>query len=71
MRRVWFGGAGIIIGLAAAVILWNGPNLYAFADSWHSAESTLMVGAAITVEGGRGRFRSHLMPWACDYPVDS
>jgi hypothetical protein len=51
MRRVCFGGAGIILELAAAVILWNGPDLYAFADSWHSAEFTRMVGAAIIVEG--------------------
>jgi hypothetical protein len=51
MRRALLCCAGIVLGLAAGVILWNGPDLYALADSWHSAEFTRMVGVGIMVEG--------------------
>src|SRR5438309_9161946 len=33
MRRALLCCAGIILGFAAGVILWNGPDLYTFADS--------------------------------------
>jgi hypothetical protein len=51
MRRVLLFCGGILLGLAAGTILWNGPDLYAFADSWHSAAFTRMVGLGIIVEG--------------------
>jgi hypothetical protein len=42
---------GIVLGLAAETILWNGPNLYAFAGPWHSAAFTRIVGVGVIVEG--------------------
>ena len=51
MRRVLLSCVGIVLGLAAETILWNGPDLYAFADSWHSAAFTRTVGVGIIVEG--------------------
>ena len=51
MRRVLLFCGGTFLGLAAGTILWNGPDLYAFADSWHSAALTRMVGLGIIVEG--------------------
>jgi len=52
MRRAWLFCVGIVLGLAAEIILWNGPDLYAFADSWHSAAFTRIVGVGVIVEGG-------------------
>jgi hypothetical protein len=51
MRRVLLFCVGIILGLAAETILWNGPDLYAYADSWHSAAFTRIVGVGVIVEG--------------------
>jgi hypothetical protein len=51
MRRALLIGVAIVFGLAAEAILGNGPDLYWFWDSWHSAEFTRMVGVAIIVEG--------------------
>jgi hypothetical protein len=42
---------GIVLGLAAETILWNGPDLYAFTDPWHSAAFTRIVGVGVIVEG--------------------
>jgi hypothetical protein len=51
MRRALLFCVGIVLGLAAETILRNGPDLYAFADSWHSAAFTRIVGVAVIVEG--------------------
>jgi hypothetical protein len=51
MRRVLLFCLGIALGLAAVVILWNGPDLYLFTDPWHAAEFTRIVGVAVIVEG--------------------
>ena len=51
MRRALLFCVGIGLGLAAETILWNGPDLYAFADSWHSATFTRIVGVGVIVEG--------------------
>jgi hypothetical protein len=42
---------GIVLLLAAEAILWNGPAIYSFADSWHSAVFTRIVGVGVIVEG--------------------
>ena len=52
MRRALLFCVGIVLGLAAETILRNGPDLYAFADSWHSAAFTRIVGVEVIVEGG-------------------
>jgi hypothetical protein len=51
MRRALLFCVGIVLGLAAEIILWHGPDLYAFADSWHSAAFTRIVGVGVIVEG--------------------
>src|SRR5262245_44299910 len=51
MRRALLCCAGIVLGLAADAILWNGPDLYLLTDSWHSAEFRRIVGVAVIVEG--------------------
>jgi hypothetical protein len=51
MRRALLFCVAIVLGLAAQTILWNGPDLYLFTDSWHSAEFTRIVGVAVIVEG--------------------
>jgi hypothetical protein len=44
---------GIVLASAAVTILWHGPALYldTFADPWHSAAFTRIVGVAVIVEG--------------------
>ena len=51
MRRAFLFCVALVLGLAAQTILWNGPDLYLFTDSWHSAEFTRIVGVAVIVEG--------------------
>ena len=51
MRRALLFCVGIVLGLTAETILWNGPDLYASADSWHSAAFTRIVGMGVIVEG--------------------
>jgi hypothetical protein len=51
MRRGLLFFRGTVLGLAAGTTLWNTPDLYRFADSWHSAAFTRMVSLGIIVEG--------------------
>jgi hypothetical protein len=51
MRRALLLCVGVVLGLAAEAILWNAPDLYAFADAWHSAALTRTVGVGVIVEG--------------------
>jgi hypothetical protein len=51
MRRALLCCVGIVLGLAAKTILWNGPDLYLFTDSWHSAAFTRLLGVGVIVEG--------------------
>ena len=51
MRRALLLGVGIVLGLAAVTILWNGPGLYLLANGWHSAAFTRIVGVGVIVEG--------------------
>jgi len=51
MRRALLSCVGIVLGLAAETILWNGPDLYTFTDGWHSAAFTRIVGVGVIVEG--------------------
>ena len=51
MRRVLLFCGGILLGLAAGLILWHGPDLYAYRVSWHSAAFTRIVGVGVIVEG--------------------
>jgi hypothetical protein len=51
MRRVLFFFPGIVLGLAAETILWNGPDLVLLEDGWHSPAFTGMVGVGVIVEG--------------------
>jgi hypothetical protein len=60
MRRALLFCVGIVLGLAAETILWNGPDLYAFADSWHSAAFTRIVGVGVIVEGALAAFGAAL-----------
>src|SRR5437016_2794711 len=60
MRRVLILCGGMLLGLAAEAILWNAPDLYAFADSWHSAAFTRMVGLGVVVEGALAAFGAAL-----------
>jgi hypothetical protein len=48
MKRGLLFGGGIVLGLAAETILWNGPDLYLFANSLHYAR---IVGVGVIVEG--------------------
>lgn len=50
MRRVLLLCAGIGLVVLAEPILWNGPDLYGFADSWNPPVLTCAVGLAILVE---------------------
>jgi hypothetical protein len=51
MRRVVLFCGGTALGLAAVSILGYAPDLFLFADSWHSAVFTRMVGLGIIAEG--------------------
>lgn len=60
MRRVLLFCAAIVLGPAGGVILWNAPDLFLFADGWHSVEFTRMVGLGIIVEGALAAFGAAL-----------
>jgi hypothetical protein len=70
MRRALLCCVGCVLGLAAEAILWNAHDLYAFADSWHSAALTRTVGVGVIVEGALLAFGASLClgralrPWA-------
>src|SRR5437588_525153 len=52
MRRGLLFSAGILLGLVAEAILWNGPNLYAYEDAWFSAEFARIGGRlGVIVQG--------------------
>jgi hypothetical protein len=48
MKRGLLCCGGIVLGLAAVTILWNGPGLYLFANSWQYPG---IVGVGVIVEG--------------------
>jgi hypothetical protein len=51
MRRALLFSLGIVLGLAAETILWNGPDLVLLQDGWHSPAFTRTVGVGVIVEG--------------------
>jgi hypothetical protein len=51
MGRVLLLGVGLVLGLVAEIILWNGPNLCSFMDGWHFPAFTRMVGVGVIAEG--------------------
>jgi hypothetical protein len=51
MKRTLLFCGGVLLGLVAEAILWNGPDLYAYEDAWFSAVFTRIVGLGVIVQG--------------------
>jgi hypothetical protein len=51
MGRAWLFSLGIVLGLAAETILWNGTELVLWEDGWHSPAFTRLVAVGVIVEG--------------------
>jgi hypothetical protein len=71
MRRALLFCVGIVLGLAAETILWNGPALYASADSWHSAAFTRIVGMGVIAEGALSALGAALCLGRASIPLTS
>src|SRR5947209_5593234 len=51
LKRTLLFCGGVLLGLVAVAILWNGPSLYAAEDSWDSALFTRIVGLCVIAQG--------------------
>lgn len=51
MKRALMFGAGVLLGLVAEYLLWEGPVWYAYEDWWFSIRSTRIIGLGLIVLG--------------------